>query len=199
MFFCSETLRSRKLIGSTSITRIYRPSVVSMMPFLISLTGIKSSALGGCFFLEGLEVCFEVRFAGCLGFLRRLRFWGFCLMRIPNCSGGVCCAAAGFALGGLDSSSGAGTSERYRVLRWMSHLSQLTTNSDRESPSKPTTAKIPSGSEIRQRRMIRVVSERGNLIMGKPDSKTSTQASIALRARIMPPNKRPLVRKFGGI
>ena len=47
--------------------------------------------------------------------------------------------------------------------------------------------------------MIRVVREKGNLIMGTPVNKTSTQASIALRARIIPPNKRPLARKFGGI
>ena len=85
------------------------------------------------------------------------------------------------------------------VLRWMSQRTQLTANSESESPSNPITPKIPSGRDTRHKMMIRVVREKGNLIMGTPVNKTSTQASIALRARIMPPNKRPLVRKFGGI
>ena len=40
--YCSSDDRSRKLIGSISRILIYRSSVVSIMPFLISLTGIKS-------------------------------------------------------------------------------------------------------------------------------------------------------------
>lgn len=39
---CSSSERSRKLMGSISRSLIKRPSVVSMMPFLISLSGMKS-------------------------------------------------------------------------------------------------------------------------------------------------------------
>ena len=159
---------------------------------------MKSSAWRGCFFFATDDLCLLALWGFFTG-LRFFRFLGFSLILIPNCSGGLGADIPDTAFIGFSGTSGTGVSDRYSVLRWMSQRTQLTANSESESPSNPITPKIPSGRDTRHKMMIRVVREKGNLIMGTPVNKTSTQASIALRARIMPPNKRPLVRKFGGI
>ena len=180
MLRCSRALRSRKLIGSTSRILMYRPSCRRMMPFLISATGIMSS----------VSVSFLLRRVGGRLPLRFPRS----PIRIPMSSG-------------VSWMTGAPGSERIACKAasecstrlFMSHFTQLMANSDSESSSMPITPKTPAGSVMRIRMITRVVSGAGILRIGIPVSKTSTQASMALRTRIMPPNRRPLVRKLGGM
>lgn len=83
--------------------------------------------------------------------LRFFRFLGFSLILIPNCSGGLGADIPDTAFIGFSGASGTGVSDRYSVLRWMSQRTQLTANSESESPSNPITPKIPSGRDTRHK------------------------------------------------
>ena len=98
-----------------------------------------------------------------MGFLHRFALFpllGFLLDLDPNCSGGLGADIPDTAFIGFSGASGTGVSDRYSVLRWMSQRTQLTANSESESPSNPITPKIPSGRDTRHKMMIRVVRER---------------------------------------
>ena len=157
------------------------------MPFLISVTGIMSSVSVSLWLRRATLPAPVTLPSGVLSMRCSL-------IRIPMSSGDSC-------VGGASDSKRItwSAASECRTLRFISHLIQPIANSDSESSSMPTTPKTPAGSVMRIRMITRVVNGAGILRIGMPVSKTSTQASMALRTRIIPPKRRPLVRKFGGM
>ena len=172
------------------------------MPFAIfsigrySATGLRKSESAlllrcgfsrfGVFAAQGFSVCFF--------FADRLRITPAISDSIDSFSGAGCLPFFGFGFFRTSFGSVLPTTRRF-----LSHLKKAITYEESGSPETPISANKASGSAVRQRMIIRTVSERSRENTGTPTAAASTPASITFRILNIPPNKVLPSIEFGGM